>query len=193
MDDSREPRTTTVSSEERSLLPPPDACVSTRRPPRVLVVDDNEQLARCLAFLLSDAGAVPLVCGSGEEALVLAERAHLDAALVDLDMPGASGDRVILGILERTPRTACFLITGAPDDPRARAVAPRVHAVLTKPFRPDRAIAELVRAGVLPHAATGGGEAGARPRADRRRSADPEGGSDRGTPRAELTREADRG
>jgi len=63
---------------------------------RILVVDDNEINRRLLQILLDQAGCEPLLADSGEAAMaVLADEfgagRRVDAALVDMQMPGMDG------------------------------------------------------------------------------------------------------
>jgi len=57
----------------------------------VLVVDDNRDAADSLAELLQSLGAQPLVAYSGEEALRLSAQHTINAAVLDIGMPGMDG------------------------------------------------------------------------------------------------------
>src|SRR5262245_3642038 len=62
--------------------------MSTRR---ILVVDDEPKLARTLKAILAGNGFEPLLAATGEEALDLLDRHHLDLVLLDLVLPGIDG------------------------------------------------------------------------------------------------------
>ncbi|HLL13257.1 MAG TPA: ATP-binding protein [Rubrivivax sp.] len=57
----------------------------------VLVVDDNRDAAESLAELLRIEGATVYTAHSGEEALAVAAQRPLDAAVLDIGMPGMDG------------------------------------------------------------------------------------------------------
>ena len=57
----------------------------------LLLVDDNGSVLTTLAFVFEGRGYRTWTASSGEKALELAERETIDAALVDLHMPGMDG------------------------------------------------------------------------------------------------------
>jgi two-component system CheB/CheR fusion protein len=65
-------------------MPPP-------RPLRVLVVDDNEDAARSIGYLLEMTGHEVLVVFDGEDAIVAAVGAQPDLVLLDIGLPGMDG------------------------------------------------------------------------------------------------------
>jgi signal transduction histidine kinase/DNA-binding NarL/FixJ family response regulator len=75
---------------------------------RVLVVDDEPDIARLIAEQLGSFGVIPEVAYSGEEALERMQEDHFDAVTLDILMPGRSGMEVLRAIrededLRRTP------------------------------------------------------------------------------------------
>ena len=99
----------------------------------VLVVDDDEDLGDCAAELLAVAGHAALVARNGEQALLLAHGHHIDAVLLDWDLPGALSGVPLVGAL-REATGAPIIVCSA--DPRsfdeARPASP--SAVLSKPY-----------------------------------------------------------
>lgn len=61
---------------------------------KVLLVDDNEDLAYVTGKLLSLLGFEIQVCNSGKECIHLAEGAEFDVILLDIDMPNMNGFEV---------------------------------------------------------------------------------------------------
>lgn len=68
---------------------------------RVLLVDDQSSVLQTLDYVLTLQGYHPLLAASGAAALDLAEREVLDAALIDLHMPGMDGFTVCRTLRER--------------------------------------------------------------------------------------------
>ncbi|MCO4773053.1 MAG: hybrid sensor histidine kinase/response regulator [Deltaproteobacteria bacterium] len=103
---------------------------------RVLIADDNIDLAESLSAVLRSRGAVVITVPDGRAALQQALRFQPDAALIDLKMPQTSGLDVITELC-REPRTCGRVIamTGY-DSPERISAAERVGAetVLRKPF-----------------------------------------------------------
>ena len=59
--------------------------------PRVLVVDDQLDMAETLAEGLDERGYAAIACGSGPEAARRLEEEAFDALVTDLRMPGVDG------------------------------------------------------------------------------------------------------
>ncbi len=68
--------------------PPPD---TKRKPKLVMVVDDNRDAADSLAELLEIKGARVLLAYDAERALELARQRSIDAAVLDIGLPGMDG------------------------------------------------------------------------------------------------------
>jgi len=83
---------------------------SALRGRRILVVDDEEPIRRVLHLMLKDmCGGSVKTCGSGTEALQLLQRDHFDAIVLDLRMPGLSGQELYERLPARLKKTVVFL------------------------------------------------------------------------------------
>lgn len=113
----------------------------------VLIVDDDEWVARLLAGSLSAAGFEPLTASSAEAGLDLA-RAHPPACIVcDLELGDHDG-AWLAAELRRSPGyagTAPLLFLSSRDEEEARLRAHRVggDVFMTKPFRIDEVVAQV--------------------------------------------------
>ena len=104
---------------------------------RILFVDDHPAMLSLLQQVAQAEGYACLLAGSGEEALRLMRKEHVDAVVLDVMMPGMDGMEVcrairthsdvpILMLTARTEERDCIegFNTGAPHDPlRHRAQA----------------------------------------------------------------------
>ena len=102
----------------------------------VLVVDDNEDLCALVQCALEMAGFNVIAAGTGTEALTVFQRAlpEIDAAVVDVGLPGISGDQVIARMAEASPRLPILAMSGG-DTSRARlALEAGAMCFLAKPF-----------------------------------------------------------
>jgi two-component system response regulator PilR (NtrC family) len=77
----------------------------------VLIVDDEEVLQDVLTSLLRKEGHATLSAYSGEEALEILEREEVDLVLLDLMLPGISGQQVLRRIRQRDPEQVVIVIT----------------------------------------------------------------------------------
>ncbi len=103
---------------------------------RILVVDDNGQVAAVTAGLLQDLGYEVLTRSGGREALELFRHGPgaFDLVLADHSMPGLSGLELGKRLLEMRPGLPILLYTGHADAELVEeARAAGVRGVLTKP------------------------------------------------------------
>ena len=106
---------------------------------RVLVVEDNEAIARLLQELLTDEGHHVLRTASGAEALALLGTWDPHLVLLDMALPEMDGEAFRTAQLAMSPPASTVpvvLVTGAGDSERS---AERMGAVglVRKPFELD--------------------------------------------------------
>src|SRR5262249_9190608 len=125
----------------------------SKDPIRVLVVDDNQDAVKSLAFLLSLEGFTVVTACNGVTALAEAVGFQPQVVLLDIGMPGMDGYEVAreLRAREQTCSTMIIALTGygQPED-RARAKAAGFTDHLTKPVHPD-VLYTLLKAHVAQH------------------------------------------
>lgn len=110
---------------------------------RILVVDDEPDLSRLLAFNLSRAGFAVATAARGGEALEKAVTFHPDLILLDLMLPELDGLAIceILRDLPDTRRTPIFVITAyASEQIEAASRASGADECLAKPFSPRQLV-----------------------------------------------------
>lgn len=107
---------------------------------RILVVDDETEMAALVARGLSAAGHEVLTAHDGLEALSLAHEHTFDAAVLDVMMPGMTGFELCRWLKGSDPQIMVVLLTArdAVDD-RIRGLDEGADDYLVKPF----AMAEL--------------------------------------------------
>ncbi|WP_310599343.1 response regulator [Desulfobulbus sp.] len=116
-------------------------------PLSVLVVDDEVHLCNSLAILLKAEGYRVDIAHSGQEALRQLQRSAYAAALVDMDLPGMSGNHIAALIGTEHPDTAIVILTGnATIDNAVESLRLGVYDFLRKPCPPDSLIRTIARA-----------------------------------------------
>jgi len=80
---------------------------------KVLVVDDEVSVCQSLVGFLEDSDFDVNSASSGEEALELAKKEYFDVAIVDLRLPGISGDALILKAHQLVPDLRFIIHTGS--------------------------------------------------------------------------------
>jgi DNA-binding response OmpR family regulator len=105
---------------------------------RVLVVDDEPQVAGMLRDALVDAGYVVKTAVTGREALGLMAAFQPDVVLLDVMMPGVKGDEVLAQLRRQHPGVPVVMVTANQDEEAARLMLTRgAFDYLPKPFRLD--------------------------------------------------------
>lgn len=116
---------------------------------RVLVVDDNADVAEALAMLLELLGYHVETASSGREALDIVERHCPRLALLDIGMPGMDGLELARRLRERVPepeRLWLVAVTGLGHDAaRERSLAAGFDEHLVKPVDRQTLLALLAR------------------------------------------------
>ena len=126
---------------------------SERGTGRVLVVDDDEPIARMLAEYLAEHGVTADWAGSGRAALEKIERGPVpDLLVLDLRMPDVDGRQVLAQVRQRglDPRV---VLLSADREVAAAARELRADGFVEKPFAPENLLAAARRS-------LGGGEPG---------------------------------
>jgi two-component system OmpR family response regulator len=102
---------------------------------RVLVVDDELELAELVARRLRDEGYEVRTAGDGIAALALASAEHFDLAVLDVTMPGMSGFELCRRLRAEADGLGILLLTArdAVDD-RVRGLDAGADDYLVKPF-----------------------------------------------------------
>ena len=108
-------------------------------PLRVLIVDDNVDLALSLADILGDENYHVECSYTGEEAIQRLPHEDFDVVLLDVMLPGISGVEVFFEIRQTWPGLKVIMMTGhSVSDLIAQAVEGGVHGVFYKPLELDK-------------------------------------------------------
>jgi CheY-like chemotaxis protein len=109
--------------------------------PKVLVVEDDAQLAHLYCTALALKGVAPIRVGDGNSAFRALEQQRPDMVLLDLMLPVVDG-RTVLQQFAKNPLTSdipIIVVTGVDPTPQL----PHALRVLPKPCDPDH-VAEVV-------------------------------------------------
>jgi len=104
----------------------------------VLVIDDEPAICLSLTAFLEDYGFKASSAESAEEALDLMKNNDYDVCIVDLRLPGMSGEDLILQAHERHPNQRHIIYTGSISynlSDKLQALGMRPEHVFLKPIR----------------------------------------------------------
>lgn len=113
---------------------------------RVLIVDDNTDNRKLLAWVLEDAGYEFEESSSAEEALERLRAGAFDAVLMDVGLPGMQGDEATREIRcdpSLAPLPVIAVTAHAIPADLARIEASGVSAIVTKPIDEDELVETL--------------------------------------------------
>jgi CheY-like chemotaxis protein len=104
---------------------------------RILVVEDDPDLAALEADVLQERGHAVEIAKNGREALDAVHRAAPDLILLDMKMPVMGGREFAEEYRRREPKAAPIVVVTAADDAQRRAAEVGASAWIGKPFDPE--------------------------------------------------------
>jgi CheY-like chemotaxis protein len=131
----------------------------TARPPTapaVIVADDADATRNGMAALLRSRGMVPLTAADGAEAIELIKEKHVDAAVLDLQMPNTDGFAVLEYLSEHRRGLPVVLLSGLPteqiQDRMEKLTGRQLPPLFLKPVEFDQVgeVLDLLLSGDLP-------------------------------------------
>lgn len=110
----------------------------------ILIVEDDNDISQMLKELLTSQGYQIVQAYSGTEALLCMEKQTPQAVILDLMLPGMSGEEVLSKIKQQYPQ-AGVIVSSARDDVHTRVELLRAGAddYLVKPFDTEELLARL--------------------------------------------------
>ena len=106
----------------------------------ILVADDNRGFAELLRATLEEEGYDVVTASTGLAAVACMEKHDIGLAVLDVLMPGISGDAVASRLLQVNPELPVILMTGSREYAAASGLP-----VLRKPFPQEELVAAVRR------------------------------------------------
>lgn len=123
-----------------------ESTVYCPRPRRVLVVDDNRDLAENLVEILDEHGILADLFDDPRRAVLAFVPGRYTVALLDLRMPWMDGVELFRELRRHDPHLAAVALTAYAHDERVRAALHEgVAQVLPKPIDTDSLLAVMAR------------------------------------------------
>jgi two-component system response regulator HydG len=115
--------------------------------PRILVADDNLEMARTLADGLADRGYDVTAVASGKEAIARLSTERVDAIVTDLRMPSGDGMELLAASRQLDVERPVIVMTAySAIDTAVESIRQGAYHYLTKPFKQDELAIFLARA-----------------------------------------------
>lgn len=113
---------------------------------RILVAEDDRDIAELISHYLRKSGWAPHVASAGDEALAYARRHPVDAIVLDLMLPGMDGLDVCRALRSdrATAAVPIIMLTARADEQdRIRGLELGADDYLAKPFSPNELVARI--------------------------------------------------
>lgn len=121
---------------------------------RILIIEDDQEISILLSVIVAKAKMEPVAAYSGTEGLLQLRNAVFDLILLDLMLPGKSGEELMKEIRETS--SVPIIVISALSDIKNKVQVLKMGAddYITKPFHPEEVTArmevQLRKADVLP-------------------------------------------
>ncbi|WP_253763527.1 response regulator transcription factor [Hamadaea flava] len=120
---------------------PTPVAAAPARTARLLLIEDDDGVARLIARALSRDGYVVERAGTGEEGLRYATDEEFDLVLLDLMLPGLHGSAVLAELMRQRPHQRVIVLSAVPEvGTRVACLEAGAADFVSKPF----ALAELL-------------------------------------------------
>lgn len=111
---------------------------------RIVIVEDNETLAKAIAYRMRDRGHAADVLGDGDAADAYLAREGADLLVLDLNLPGRSGLDILRALRARGDGTPVIILTARSEiDDRVAGLDAGADDYLVKPFEMDELEARI--------------------------------------------------
>ncbi len=111
--------------------------------PLVLVVDDDEAIARAIAISLEREGYSTSIAADGEDALKHLEQNEVRLIIMDIMMPRLDGISALLKLRESKNIPVILLSAKSEDADKINGLSMGADDYITKPFNPNELIARV--------------------------------------------------
>src|SRR5690625_2754174 len=110
---------------------------------KILIIEDDPEIGKLLSVILNKSGMLPVLAYSGTEGLLQLQNNTYDLILLDLMLPGISGEELIDQV--RKDSMIPIIVISAKVD-----IADKIHVLkigaddyITKPFHHDEVLARI--------------------------------------------------
>lgn len=110
---------------------------------KILVADDEREIADLVALYLENEGFLVTKCYDGAEAMRIAGQEQMDLAVLDIMLPGASGLEICRRIRDKYNYPIIMLTAKGEETDKITGLALGADDYMTKPFLPLELVARV--------------------------------------------------
>ncbi|MFJ7685938.1 response regulator transcription factor [Peribacillus butanolivorans] len=104
------------------------------QPIKILVVEDDNDINHLLCNIIRKSGYFPQAAYSGTEAMIYLERQDWDMVLLDLMLPGMTGEEILTKIINQSPVPVIIISAKMEQQTKIDALRTGADDYITKPF-----------------------------------------------------------
>lgn len=113
----------------------------------VLIVDDDQTTQLIIKQILTSEGYSPIICSDGLAAIEMLQVLEFQLVILDLNLPGIDGWKVLEYIKAEVHRTSVMLLTGTKDaktlEYEASIKNDKYYSILYKPLNRDELLGKV--------------------------------------------------
>lgn len=111
---------------------------------QILIAEDDKNTRKLMEAVLKCNGFNPIPASSGEEALKLLDRHHIDLAVLDIMMPGMDGFALCRWIREQSSEIGIIMLSAKSQEmDKVNCLMIGADDYVTKPFSPSELVARV--------------------------------------------------
>ncbi|MDV6377134.1 response regulator transcription factor [Sporosarcina sp. GW1-11] len=110
---------------------------------RILIIEDDQEISKLLRVMLTTAGAHTVLAYSGTEGLLQLQNTSFDLILLDLMLPGKSGEELIEEIREESFIPIIVISAKVDIENKVNVLKMGADDYITKPFNPQEVLARV--------------------------------------------------
>ena len=111
--------------------------------PRILVADDDANIAGLVQMYLRKAGFDVSLASDGDQTVAMLREHEYDLLVLDIMMPGKDGLQIIRGLRRRSDMPVIFLSARTSDIDKVSGLQLGADDYVTKPFNPQELVARV--------------------------------------------------
>ena len=110
---------------------------------RVLIIEDDQEISKLLTVILTKSGMDSVVAYSGTEGILQLQNNHYDLILLDLMLPGMSGEELIKQVREESAIPIIVVSAKIDIEDKVHVLKMGADDYITKPFNQKEVIARV--------------------------------------------------
>ncbi|MBP2243053.1 DNA-binding response OmpR family regulator [Cytobacillus eiseniae] len=110
---------------------------------RILIIEDDQEISRLLSVILAKAQMVTVFAYSGTEGLLQLQNHPFDLILLDLMLPGKSGEELIKEIREKSSIPIIIISAKVDVEDKVKVLKMGADDYITKPFNQEELMARV--------------------------------------------------